>query len=111
MTSRVPEARAMLAKATPGPWEAIEHKAVSNNDYIQILAGSWDIAHSKFSARRWEEEQANATLIAAAPALLADLCSEIEALREHVRMLLATEGELHAEAKADAVAALEASND
>jgi hypothetical protein len=57
-------------KHTPGPWVAIEHKAVSNNDYIQILAGSWDIAHNRFSARDWEEERANARLIAASPDLL-----------------------------------------
>lgn len=57
-------------KHTPGPWKAIEHKSVNLNDYIQILAGSWDIAHNKFSARNWEEEQANARLIAAAPDLL-----------------------------------------
>jgi hypothetical protein len=43
---------------------------VSGNDYIQILAGSWDIAHNKYSARDWEEERANARLIAAAPDLL-----------------------------------------
>ena len=58
---------------TPGPWKAVEHKSVTGDDYIQILAGSWDIAHNKYSARNWDEERANAALIAACPDMLAAL--------------------------------------
>lgn len=59
----------MTEKFTPGPWEQVIHEAVNGHDYIQILSGSWDIAHNKYSARDWEEEKANACLIAAAPLL------------------------------------------
>ena len=56
-------------KHTPGPWTLREYKE-SSNPYILINSGSWDIAHSRHSARDWEEERANARLIAAAPTML-----------------------------------------
>lgn len=59
-----------MSKHTPGPWKAVEHQSISGNDYITIKSGSWDIAHSKYSANDWETERANAQLIAQAPALL-----------------------------------------
>lgn len=61
----------MKTEHTPGPWKSVIHEGVGGCDYIQILAGSWDIAHNKHSARDWEEEKANARLIAAAAELLA----------------------------------------
>lgn len=59
----------MNSKHTPGPWKMIIHRAVDGGDYIQILAGSWDIAHNRYSTRDWEEEKANAKLIADAPTI------------------------------------------
>jgi exonuclease III len=65
---------------TPGPWKAITHEATGGGDYILILAGSWDIAHNRHSARDWEEEKANSRLIAAAPELLEALKACLELL-------------------------------
>ena len=67
------------AKHTNGPWEMIIHEGVGGQDYIQVLTGSWDIAHNRHSSRDWEEEKANGRLIAAAPKLL-------EACKEAIRL-------------------------
>lgn len=75
------EMRAMLAAATPGPYEAIEHEAVGGNNYITIMAGSWDIAHNRYSARSWDEERANGRLFAAAPESMGKLLGEVERYR------------------------------
>lgn len=53
---------------TPGPWEAVEHGG--DYPYFQVLAGSWDVAHNRYSTRTVGVERANARLIAASPALL-----------------------------------------
>lgn len=52
-------------KHTPEPWEANEHESISGDNYITIKRGSWDIAHSKYSANDWEVERANAARIVA----------------------------------------------
>lgn len=63
---------------TPGPWQATR-----NGDAWLVLRGAWDvagidgtgeIAHSRYSAMTYEENAANARLIALAPEL-------VEALR------------------------------
>jgi hypothetical protein len=58
-----------MSNHTSEPWTYVEHKAIDGGDYIQILAGSWDIAHNRHSARDWEEERANGRLMTAAPKL------------------------------------------
>ena len=51
---------------TPEPWELVVHgNTMANDKYIQILSGSWDIAHNRFSNRDFNEELANAQRIVA----------------------------------------------
>jgi len=60
-----------MSEHTALPWKMVIHAGIGGTDYIQILAGSWDIAHNRHSTRDWEEELANAHLIIAAPNLFA----------------------------------------
>jgi len=62
-----------MTKHTSLPWKYVKHESVSGNDYIQLLSGSWDIAHTKFSARDFEEEIANAEFICRAANAFYDL--------------------------------------
>ncbi len=73
----------MNTKHTPRPWKSVIHEGVGGCDYIQILAGSWDIVHNKHSARDWEEEKANARLIAASPELL-EACRNLVSIVEQL---------------------------
>ena len=74
----VGEARELLAKATPGPW--LVGYSVTEGDVWRLYAAERDIAES--------DNQADAALIARAPTLIAQLCSEIERLQA-----IAPEGE------------------
>ncbi|NIR31682.1 MAG: hypothetical protein GWN84_20695 [Gammaproteobacteria bacterium] len=87
----VAEARALLEKATPGPWEISPMRAdvrvcaMEGGRCICCLAlmgnvdadGEWD----EETLRQWRSD---ARLIAAAPTLLAALCDEVERLRGEV---------------------------
>ena len=52
------------AKHTPEPWELHQHLG-PRDPYFQLLNGSWDIAHSKFSANGSEVDEANGRRIVA----------------------------------------------
>lgn len=85
--------RARLAAATPGPWHTVDVRcddakpnevgvcALTDPRSFQKPDGTW---HGCFVARGMDgpTRDANATLIAEAPAYLAALCDEVERLRE-----------------------------
>ena len=58
------------AQFTPGPWHARRnHAETTEGERINITAGSKLIAETHHAWVDWEEQEANATLIAAAPAM------------------------------------------
>ena len=64
------------AKHTPGPWNARRnHAETTESERINITAGSVLIAETHHAWIDWEEQEANAHLIAAAPTMYADLCA------------------------------------
>ena len=62
------------AQFTPGPWHARRnHAETTEGERINITAGSILIAETHHAWVDWEEQEANAALIAAAPVMYADL--------------------------------------
>ena len=69
-------------KHTPGPWNARRnHAETTESERINITAGSVLIAETHHAWIDWEEQEANAHLIAAAPAMYEAL-QDIESYTE-----------------------------
>ena len=67
------------AQFTPGPWNARRnHAETTESERINITAGSVLIAETHHAWIDWEEQEANAHLIAAAPAMYEALRKVIE---------------------------------
>ena len=79
---------AMTAQHTPGPWRTMDTKH-SGRVAIHDSAGRWvaDAINASggraYSTERWDEAEANARLIAAAPAMLAALEMTEAFISEH----------------------------
>jgi hypothetical protein len=96
----VERAKEMVAKATPGPWEA--HGTTVSTSYPSERAGyeelglHEEIARTHMTVGRFQQEAMNAVLIAAAPTLVTELCTALEkaeqqlgALRDYANHLMA----------------------
>lgn len=73
-----------MSEHTPGPWHANRKRA--HQDFIEVIhnndaKGAASLVLARVTCRRgwWDEQHANASLIAAAPELLAALCRAIDA--------------------------------
>ncbi|MFC0314505.1 hypothetical protein ACFQNE_01960 [Gordonia phosphorivorans] len=99
MTER---ARDLLDGITPGPWIYSDIIGTDHN----VTVAAWDLARCTEAGERTPDEaEANATFIAAAPVLVADLVAEVEKLRSGKAVEELIGQVLGAEAEADAAAA------
>lgn len=80
-TDLVSRARGLVAEATPGPWHNLAARVLASS-FNELDDEPITIADYDCDVRIDDEQaQRNATLIAAAPELLAQMADEIERLR------------------------------